>query len=509
MTRIEATGWFALSITGVACELLAPGGLQVADLLTGVALIAAGVIARAGQGDSRVGRLLGLTAAVWFLGSIWTVAATFHLGSLAQVLISAPRGRLRGRVEHLVVAAAYADGILQSVQRSDGGTLAVACALALTASIRWSNAGGIARRAWLVPLAATVAVSAVLAAGTFGRLAGVGHESAFLYAYEMAVATGTFAIGLDLARGGWAESVVTGLVVDLGDAPSEGTLRDALACALGDPTLEVGVWLPRDEAFVDESGARLTAPCDDRTHRRSTIVEEAGKPLALIIHDAAVLTESDLVGSVVAALRMAVANAGLRAEVGQRIHELEASRRRLIVAADSQRRHLARSLAEGPETRLGRVAELISGIDSALDRELNDARSELANLAVGIHPSVLSERGLGAALEQLAAGSPVAVTVTVDEGRLPPPVESALYFVSSEALANIIKHAGAHTARMAVMVENGLVRLVVSDDGVGGTDPASGAGLRGLADRIEALDGRLSVRSVPGAGTTLEAEVPR
>jgi hypothetical protein len=509
MARIEAAGWFALAIAGVACELLAPGGLHAADLLTGLALIAAGVIARMGRGESRVGALLGLTAAVWFLGSIWTVAAIFHLGPLAQVLLSAPRGRLRGRVEHVVVAAAYADGILQSAQRSDAGTLAVACALGVTALIRWSNAGGIARRAWVVPLVATFGVSAVLAAGALGRLAGVGHESSFLYAYEIAVAMGTLAIGFDLARGGWAQSVVTGLVVDLGDAPSEGTLRDALAGALGDPTLEVGVWLPRDEAFVDESGARLTAPRDGRTHRGATIVEEDGGPMALVIHDAAVLTESDLVESVVAALRVAVANAGLRAEVGQRIHELEASRRRLIASADSQRQRLARSLAEGPEMRLGRVAELISGIDPPLDRELNEARAELANLAVGIHPSVLSERGLGAALEQLAARSPVAVTVTVDEAQLPAPMESALYFVCSEALANIAKHAGAHAARVAVMVENGLVRLVVSDDGVGGADPASGAGLRGLADRIEALDGRLSVRSVPGAGTTLEAEVPR
>jgi hypothetical protein len=509
MRRIEATGWFALSIAGVACELLAPGGLHVADLVTGLAFTAAGVIACFGYTESRVGPLLGLTAAVWFLGSIWTVAATFHLGPLAHVLLSAPRGRLRGRSEHVVVAAAYADGILQSVQRSDIGTLAVACALGATALIRWSSAGGIARRAWLVPLAATLGVSAVLAAGALGRMAGVGRESAFLYAYEIAIAIGSLAIAFDLADGRWAQSVVTGLIVDLGDAPSGGTLRDTLADALGDPTLEVGVWLPRDEAFVDESGARLAAPQDDRTHRGSTIVEEDGEPVALIIHDAAVLTESDLVGSVAAALRVAVANAGLRAEVGRRILELEASRRRLIVSADSQRRHLARSLADGPEMRLGRVAELIAGIDPAIDRELSEARTELANLAVGIHPAALSEHGLGAALEQLAARSSIAVTVTFEEAQLPPPVESALYFVSSEALANIAKHSGAHAARVALTVEDGLVRLVISDDGVGGASPASGVGLRGLADRIEALDGRLSVRSVLGAGTTLEAQVPR
>jgi hypothetical protein len=509
MSRIEATGWFALSIAGVACEVLAPGGLNVADLVTGMALIAAGVIARAGRPDSRVGPLLGLAAAVWFLGSIWTVAATFHLGPIAQVLLSAPRGRLRGRVEHAVVAAAYADGILQSVHRSDAASLAVACAVGVTALIRWSSAGGIARRAWLVPLVATLGVSGALAAGALGRLAGVGRESLFLYAYELAVALGALGIAIDLARGDWAQSVVAGLVVDLGDAPSGGTLRDALAGAIGDPTLEVGMWLPGESAFVDESGALVTAPLDDQIHRRSTVVEEDGEPVALVIHDAAVLTEPDLVGSMIAALRVAVTNAALRAEVGQRIHELEASRRRLIVSADSQRRQLARSLEEGPEMRLGRVAALISHIDPSIDRELSEARAELANLALGIHPAVLSERGLSAALEQLTTRSPVDVVVTVDEVELPPPVESALYFVSSEALANIAKHAGATAARVAVMVETGLVRLVVSDDGVGGADAGSGAGLRGLADRIEALGGRLTIHSPLGAGTTLEVEVPR
>jgi hypothetical protein len=394
------------------------------------------------------------------------------------------------------------------VHRSDAATLAVACALGVTALIRWSSAGGIARRAWLVPLVATLGVSSVLAAGALGRLAGVGRESVFLLAYEFALAFGALAIAVDLARGDWAQSVVTGLVVDLGDAPSEGTLRDALAGALGDTTLEVGVWLPHDEAFVDESGASVTAPRDDQMHRRSTVVED-GAPVALVIHDAAVLTEPDLVGSVVAALRVAVANAGLRAEVGQRIHELEASRRRLIVSADSQRRQLAQSLEEGPGVRLGRVAALVSGHDPSIDRELREARAELANLALGIHPAVLSERGLGAAVEQLTARSPLDVMVTVDEVQLPPSVESALYFVCSEALANIAKHAGATRARVAMMVEAGLVRLVVSDDGVGGADAGSGAGLRGLADRIEALGGRLTVRSPLGVGTTLEVEVPR
>ncbi len=137
------------------------------------------------------------------------------------------------------------------------------------------------------------------------------------------------------------------------------------------------------------------------------------------------------------------------------------------------------------------------------------AVQELRELASGIHPALLSDRGLGPALEALAARAPVPTTVDgVPERRLPPQVEAACYFVTAEALTNVAKYAGAMSAGVSLAVEHGRVRLIVRDDGAGGADINAGSGLRGLRDRVEALDGRLDLDSPPGLGTTLIAEIP-
>lgn len=504
MARRELVLWAGLAIAGVACEAAAAGALQVADTLTGLSLVAAGLAARLGRRESRVGPLLGLSSAVWFLGSVWSVAATAHLGPLVHAFVSAPRGRLRGWLERAVVAAAYADGALQGVQRSDIATVVLAAVLAAVVAGRWLGDVRVAR---LIPSLATLGISLALAAGALGRLAAVGDERAFLWSYEVAVAAGALAIAYDLARERWEGSVVAGLVVDLGDAPERGTLRDALAGALGDSTLEIGIWSQRERAFVDERGTKLALPASDR--RSSTVVTQHSDPVAVIVHDAGVLTEPRLVESATAATRVAVANSRLRAELLAHIHELEASRLRVIESSDTQRRLLAMLLRNGAEQRLDRVAVLTSRIDPTFERELAEARAELADLARGIYPSVLSEHGLAGAIRQLAARSPVPVAVDVDEADLAPAVETALYFVCSEALVNVAKHAHAHAVQVALSLDGGIVRLSVSDDGVGGVDPGSGAGLRGLTDRVEALDGRLRIESVPGVGTNLRVEVPR
>lgn len=503
MPRRELLLWAVLAIAGVACEAAAAGAFHVADTLTGLSLVAAGLTARAGQRESRMGSLLGVSSAVWFLGSVWTVAATAHLGPLAHAFLSAPRGRLRGWVERAVVAGAYADGMLQGVQRSDTATVVLAAALAAMVVRRWFAQAQVAS---LIPSLATIAISLALAAGAVGRLAGVGNERLFLWSYEVAVAAGALAIAFDLARARWEGTVMTGLVVDLGDAPVRGTLRDALAGALGDPTLEIGIWSQRERAFLDERGMRLALP--DGDPRSSTVVTHDSDPVAVIVHDAGVLTEPRLVESAAAATRVAVANSRLRSELLTHIHELEASRLRVIDSADTQRRLLARLLRDGAEQRLDRVAVLMNTIDPDFGRELAEARTELADLAQGIYPSVLAERGLAVALQQLAARSPIPVAVDVADVGLAPAVEAALYFVCSEALANVAKHADAHAAQVALSLDGDVVRLAVCDDGVGGVDPGSGAGLRGLADRIEAIDGRLHIDSSPGMGTSLRIEVP-
>lgn len=208
----------------------------------------------------------------------------------------------------------------------------------------------------------------------------------------------------------------------------------------------------------------------------------------------------------------------------QRRHEeeLRRSRVRLVQAGDEARRKLERNLHDGAQQRLVSLslalrlaqARLKDAPDEA-DRlltgaadELGHALEELRELARGIHPAVLSERGLSAALEALAGRASVPVQVKVPSDRLPASVEAAAYYVISESLANVAKYAEASAVEVCVTRQNGRAVVEVSDDGIGGADPTRGSGLRGLADRLEALDGSLRVESVPGAGTRIRAEIP-
>ena len=228
------------------------------------------------------------------------------------------------------------------------------------------------------------------------------------------------------------------------------------------------------------------------------------------MHDTAVLDDPDLVKAVAAAVGVAVANARLQAEVRARVSEVEGSRRRIVEAGDAERGHLERELREGAQRRLARVAELADrGPRTAdLQRELQAASAALTEFGRGVHPRTLTETGLAAALAELSEYSPVPVQLRVPEERLAPAVEAAVYYVCSEALTNVARHAKA--SRVGVRVERraGLVVVEVQDDGVGGADPVRGSGLRGLADRVEALQGRLRVKSPPGRGTHVLAEIP-
>jgi signal transduction histidine kinase len=213
----------------------------------------------------------------------------------------------------------------------------------------------------------------------------------------------------------------------------------------------------------------------------------------------------------------------LDAELRASLVELRASRARIVQAGDAERRRLERDLHDGAQSRLVALKLLLSrarlrarGTDDALEAmlanaldELDTSLAELRELARGIHPAVLTDQGLEPALQALASRAPVPVTVEADDGdRLPGPVESAAYFVVSEALANVAKYAQATEAAVAVRRENGVVTVDVTDDGIGGADAEHGSGLRGLADRVAALDGTLSLESPAGGGTRLHAEIP-
>jgi len=287
---------------------------------------------------------------------------------------------------------------------------------------------------------------------------------------------------------------------------------------LGDPSLEIGYRRAEGDAYVDDGGSVLALP-DARSSRAVTIVHEGDEPLVALVHDAAVLDDRQLLDSVAAAVRIAAANARLQAEVRNQLAEIEASRRRIVETGDAQRRRLERELREGAERSLAEVAALLDGVGQDADAgsvamlaatraEVARARADLVEFARGIHPRSLTEGGLAVALTDLGRRSVVPVDLTVAEGRFPAPIEAAAYFLCSEALANVGKYAQASRAAIEVVRRDGVLAVSVRDDGRGGASFDAGSGLRGLADRVEALGGRIEVSSPPGGGTALSAELP-
>jgi signal transduction histidine kinase len=257
------------------------------------------------------------------------------------------------------------------------------------------------------------------------------------------------------------------------------------------------------------------------SERSSATVESDGTELAALVYDASLDDDPELIDAVRSAAGMALENERLQAQAQSRLAEVQASRERIVAASDAERRRLERNLHDGAQQRLVALSlqlRLLEGhvgddpsaqeLVATATSELAQSLAELRELARGIHPAVL-DHGLAAALDSLAARSPVPTSVVYEaNGPLPEPVELAAYFVASEALANVAKYAQATAASVRVSHTPTNAVIEIADDGVGGADESRGSGLRGLADRVEALDGRLSVVSPPGAGTTVIAELP-
>lgn len=324
-----------------------------------------------------------------------------------------------------------------------------------------------------------------------------------------------------LLRARLARVQVGELVVHLEQTPVEG-IRDELADALRDPTLQVGLWLPERREYVNASGGTLAIPKDSESHA-VTRIEHEGEPLAVLVHDPTLRDEPKLVEAVAAAARLTLVNARLHAEVRAQLETVKESRTRLATAADDERRRIERDLHDGAQQRLVALAlELRSAqkalgetTDPEIDRllastadELHIAVEELRALAHGIHPGTLTQAGLASALQALAARMPLPVSVVAAPERLPPDVEATAYFVASEALTNVAKHSHASKAAVRATQEDGTLVIEISDDGIGGAMASAGSGLHGLADRVEARGGRLLVVSEPGAGTQVVGEIP-
>jgi len=304
-------------------------------------------------------------------------------------------------------------------------------------------------------------------------------------------------------------------------APAGAPVREMLAESLGDRTLSIAYWLPDREIFVDESGRTVTLP-ESGSSRAWTAVERDGRRVAAIVHDAELRTGPELVHAAAAAAALALDNERLKADLRSRVEELRVSRVRIVEAADAARRRLERDLHDGAQQQLVSLAldlrvlktrvrdQEAAALVDEVSGKLATGLAELRELARGIHPAVLTERGLGPAVESLAERTPVAVEWNVDVGaeRLAPAIEATAYFVVSEALTNVVRYAQADHAWVEIRRQADDVVVEVRDDGAGGADMNAGTGLRGLADRLSALEGELRIVSPPGRGTRLEARIP-
>jgi signal transduction histidine kinase len=507
--------WPAGVVIGLASEWAAFGWDDfsgwIPDLVVGLVFIGCGVHAMARDRGTAV--LLVAVGFIWFLANFWIDALFLHRGLLVHLLVTYPSWRARSRLDVIAATVGYVAAVLVPVWRSEATAIVLACALVVVVARGFVVSAGRLRRARRAALVATAVFGAVVVAGAVLRSTSGDPDT--VNAARLLYQAALCCVALVLAAGlpaGEASSVVD-LVVELGETRS-GTLRDALAMTLGDPTLEVGYW-DRRASYLDAEGRVVVIP-PERAARSATFVERGSQPFAVVVHDAAILGEPALVESVAAATRLSTLNAELQTEVRAQLAELTASRRRLVSAADEERRRLDDRLRGGAEHHLRELDELLQRATPDGQAEparvgrakalLTQTMDDLRELAEGLHPREL-DRGLASALESLAARSPVPVKLVVHGEETAIDVRTAIFYVCGEALVNIIKHAAATTATIRVTATHARVEVEVTDDGAGGADAGRGSGLGGLIDRVEALDGSLRIDSPPGGGTRLTVEI--
>ena len=486
-----------------------------------------------------------LDVAIYVLGDLWA-AVFIHL------VVAYPSGRLADTFDRRLVGVAYGIAIGFKVLALVVGpeecwpacgnpirflpserawdvlrytAIAIVPVLFIAASIElsrhWRRAGVIGRRS-LAPLLVAVPLWSITVFA--GYLADTFLDEAARDATHSLNPLGVIQdllIPVAILIGAWrsqlARSNIATLAVELGRGVPVGRLRDVLAAALREPTLGLAFPAPTGSGFVDSDGRPVDVP--DGPGRMATPVEANGEVLAVLIHDPAILDEdAGLLEAVGSVARLALANERLAAQVRAQLEEVSASRARIVEAADAERQRVERDLHDGAQQRLLALAMRLdqARLSGQLDPQLLDAATaelraaiaEVRDLSRGIHPPILSEAGLGPAIESLAERTPVPVVVDAPEGRYASPVEAAAYFVVAESLTNVVRYAGATRVRVAIHEADGRLTVSVTDDGRGGADAGRGSGLRGLADRVGALGGSLAVDSPAGAGTTVTALLP-
>jgi signal transduction histidine kinase len=470
---------------------------------------------------------------------------------IVHVFVTFPTGRLHGRTERLLLGTGYAAALGgQLVVMALGGLTPhrlaavdapeVAAAVhnvelivvsgvalggvALLAVRRHRHGRPLRRSLSLLVDSFTVGlvmIAVLLVVGALGGPPFPAMQQAFPVVQRISLALlglapVAFLAGLLQAR--LARTAVGDLVVELRQDPAD--LRTPLARALRDPSLQLLYWLPRFATWADQEGHAVALPDDPA--RVTRIDDETGAPMAALVHDPALREEAALLDGVTAAAAIALRTGRLQAQLRANVEELRGSRARVLEAGQRERRRLERDLHDGAQQRLVALSLNLSvlqhrmGADAEANALLAQARSEIAvslaelrDLAQGLHPAVVTNHGLAVAVESLVARAPVPVRLDVDlDGRMGEQIEVAAYYVVCESLANIGKHARATSASVTLYRRDGQVVVEVVDDGIGGADTERGTGLRGLADRVEALGGRLRVWTPHGGGTRVRAELP-
>lgn len=522
--------------------------------------ITAGLIAWRRRPDSRLGPLMILAGFGTFLSFVvwsgsdilYTIGTAFDILPpvlFLHVFLAYPSGRLGSGMDRLIVAAAYGAAALTIPQMllglgGDQNLLALYAApdaadflqhvqLLTMSGLMLAGIGVLARRrftgprplrpafGWMVDAFAVglLMIALLLIAGNF-QWAALQPWLRGPTFFVIGLAPIVFLVGLLQAR--LVRSSVGDLLVSMGANPGPMQLQEAVSRALRDPSVSIVYWVDGLGEFADAQGARVELlPQDGRS---VTPVQREGETVAALVHDAALDDEPQLLAAVARAVGMVVENSQLQVELQARLADVRASRARIVTAGDAARRRLERDLHDGAQQRLVALSlairraqnRLVPETDTALASSLEDASqlvrdalAELRELARGLHPAILTESGLSGALQTLAGRSSAAVTIErVPEERLPAEVEATVYFLVSEALVNVAKHAPGASA--VVRVTHGLdrVEVEVADDGPGGAEGRPGSGLQGLEDRLAAAGGGLTVRSEPGSGTTLSGWLP-
>jgi signal transduction histidine kinase len=543
---VAAAGSYKLSLAGEYGPLPHIHAGLVAWIV--VSYVGCGLIAWSKRPESRFGPLMvaaGLAPALARLSDAEVEAARVVGEGLRilpaviflHVFLAYPSGRLSRRFDRLVVVSGYsvvfgldlvrvvldlagADGA--AAVRAQRAAVAVVGLAAIGALISRRRASGRPLRRSLELLVVCFALALVgVVAGTLMLSVGAPGTHAVRWVAFGLVGIAPLLLLIGHLRARLARSAVGDLFVELRHDPEPAELEQALARALGDPSLTLAYWLPEFGTYADPEGRAVTLP-DPSAARAVTLIERDGARVAALLHDPSLEEERALLESVAAALSISLENAQLHVELRARLEELRGSRARIVESAQRERQRLERNLHDGAQQRLVALSlnlalleDQLEG-DEAATQRIDEARhavaeslEELREIARGIHPAVVTGHGLGVALEQLAARAAVPIRLTVEvRGRLPEAIEVASYYVVAESLTNIGKYAEASAATVDVSRSNGRLLVEITDDGIGGADTERGSGLRGLADRVEALGGRLRVWSPIGAGTRVQAEIP-